>query len=173
MPGDGLHWTDGKSLWGPHLTMGVLNESLPTSRINDMATRIVATWYKLGQHDTKRWPPRPPEGDGGPNFSSWTNDEIGLLYPGSGDKASGVVNKFVDVQGEGKDSHGLLARRIAAEGTVLVKNEEGVLPFDTESWLGESGDGEKTRVRVAVIGEDAVAFDDPNACPDRGCNKGT
>lgn len=173
MPGDGLHWIDGKSLWGPHLTLGVLNESLPLPRLNDMATRIVATWYKLHQDDKDHWPPGPPEGDGGPNFSSWTDNKIGLLHPGSDDKTTGVVNKFIDVQGKGEKAHGLLVRRIAADGTVLVKNEDGVLPLDIESWLGKSRGNQSVPLKVAVIGEDAVATEDPNACPDRACNKGT
>ena len=172
MPGDGLRWAGGKSLWGPHLTKAVLNTSIPLTRLDDMVTRIVATWYKLRQDDSDRWPPRPPEGDGGPNFSSFTDDEYGLLYPGSGDNASAVVNRFIDVQGEGKESHGLLVRQIAAEGTVLVKNEEGVLPLEAESWLGKGG-GTGDKIRVAVIGEDAIASKDPNSCPDRGCNEGT
>ncbi|KAI9786306.1 MAG: hypothetical protein M1816_008047 [Peltula sp. TS41687] len=173
MPGDGLRWQGGEALWGPHLTMGVLNESLPLSRLNDMVTRIVATWYKLHQDDKDRWPPAPPEGDGGPNFSSFTDEKVGLLHPGSDDKSTGVVNKFIDVQGKGEEAHGLLVRRIAAEGTVLVKNEGGVLPLDVERWLGEGGEKQSVPLKVAVIGEDAKAAEDPNACPDRACNKGT
>ncbi|WP_305777727.1 glycoside hydrolase family 3 N-terminal domain-containing protein, partial [Mucilaginibacter sp. L196] len=41
MPGDGLRWQDGKSLWGEHLTTAVLNGSVPIERIDDMATRIM------------------------------------------------------------------------------------------------------------------------------------
>lgn len=71
MPGDGLHWLDGKSLWGNQLTLAVLNGSLPVSRLNDMVTRVVATWYQLGQD---KWE------DHRPNFSSWTNEEYGVLH---------------------------------------------------------------------------------------------
>lgn len=67
MPGDGLRWTDGESLWGSQLTRAVLNSSVPMERLNDMVTRIVAAWYHLKQ-DT--WERPPPEGEGGPNFSS-------------------------------------------------------------------------------------------------------
>ncbi|KAK5069060.1 hypothetical protein LTR16_009626 [Cryomyces antarcticus] len=104
MPGDGLKWTDGKSLWGAQLTKAVLNSSLPMERLNDMTTRIVAAWYQLGQDNRTVW-------DGGPNFSSWTNDEVGLLHPGSDDKSTGIVNKFVNPQ-EGHDS---IVRDVAAE----------------------------------------------------------
>ncbi len=173
MPGDGLRWQDGKSLWGPHLSKAVLNGSVPVSRLNDMVTRVVATWYKLGQDDEQKWPLPRPDGDAGPNFSSWTNDKEGLLYPGSGDNATGIVNKFVDVQGKGNESHGILATRIAAEGTVLVKNEDGILPLDVRRLRGGETPGESSRLKVAVIGEDAGAEHDPNGCPDRGCNMGT
>lgn len=54
MPGDGLKWTDGKSLWGSELTKSVLNGSLPLTRLDDMVTRVVATWYQLGQDDKVR-----------------------------------------------------------------------------------------------------------------------
>ena len=167
MPGDGLKWAKGDSLWGPQLTKAVLNTSIPLSRINDMATRIVAAWYQLGQDNTTRWPAPPPAGDGGPNFSSWTKDREGLLHPGSDDKSIGIVNKFVDAQGQGDDSHSKLARIIAAEGTVLVKNVGRTLPLSRES--GEKG----KKIRVAVFGEDAGSGRGPNACPDRGCNQGT
>ncbi|KAI9887887.1 MAG: hypothetical protein M1823_000275 [Watsoniomyces obsoletus] len=173
MPGDGLRWQDGNALWGPQLSTAILNGSVPVSRLNDMVTRIVATWYKFGQDDAEKWPPVKPDGDGGPNFSSWTNEKEGLLYPGSGDNATGVVNKFVDVQGEGNESHGILARRIAAEGTVLVKNEENILPLDVRRLRGGETLGESSRLKIAVIGEDAGAEHDPNGCPDRGCNLGT
>lgn len=58
---------------------------------------------------------------GGPNFSSWTKDKIGHIHEGNDDKTTAEVNKFVDVQGTGKDFHGIVAQNIAAEGTVLVK----------------------------------------------------
>ncbi|KAI9823432.1 MAG: hypothetical protein M1832_002443 [Thelocarpon impressellum] len=167
MPGDGLTWAQGKSLWGPQLTRAVLNTSLPVSRLDDMATRIVAAWYQLGQDNSTRWPSPPPDGDGGPNFSSWTKDRVGLLHPGSDDKAEGVVNKFVDAQGRGEESHGKLARRIAAEGTVLVKNVDSTLP------LSRDGAAEDRKMRIGVFGEDASEGKGPNRCADRGCNQGT
>ena len=33
MPGDGLLWQDGKSLWGTELTKAVLNSSVPMDRL--------------------------------------------------------------------------------------------------------------------------------------------
>ena len=173
MPGDGLRWANGDSLWGSQLTKAALNSSLPMLRLNDMVTRIVASWYKLGQDNTSKWPAPPPKGDGGPSFSSWTNDRIGLLHPGSDDKAEGVVNQFIDVQGTGNASHGALVRRIAAEGTVLVKNDGGVLPLSKTGWSNNTAHFTGSKMRVAVFGEDATSGKGKNACADRGCNQGT
>ncbi|TKA78001.1 hypothetical protein B0A55_03842 [Friedmanniomyces simplex] len=173
MPGDGLGWQDGKSLWGSELTKAVLNASVPVERLNDMALRIVATWYQLGQDDDRRWPNRTM--GGGPNFSSWTNDEVGNLYPESPDSEdTGVVNKYVPVRQtvEG-GNHDELARRIAREGIVLVKNEGGILPIP-RSAEGLATKAKNGKLRIGIFGEDA--FPNPkgdNTCPDRGCNEGT
>ena len=174
MPGDGLYWLDGDSLFGPHLTRSVLNGSLPIERLDDMATRIVAAWYQLGQDDKARYPNLPPEGDGRPNFSSWTNDKIGKIHEGSDDPTTAVVNQFIDVQGQGKDFHGHLAQQIAAEGTVLAKNEEGILPLEVKGWTDQYQPHGAGKYKVGVFGEDAASNPKgPNDCPDRGCNVGT
>ncbi|KAF2005232.1 glycoside hydrolase family 3 protein [Amniculicola lignicola CBS 123094] len=174
MPGDGLKWADGKSLWGTQLTKAVLNGSVPVDRVDDMVTRIVASWYQLGQDDTEKWPLQPPDGDGGPNFSSWTDEEIGLLHPGSNDKTKGVVNKFINVQGEGDDAHGKIVRKVAAEGTVLLKNDDGLLPLDRKGWKESEKAGKDMKYRVGIFGEDSrISRDGVNACTDQGCNDGT
>ena len=165
MPGDGLHWADGTSLWGSELTLAILNGSLPMSRLNDMTLRIVAAYYQLNQDNESRYPSLAE----GPNFSSWTNDKTGLLYFGSGEGPTGIVNKFVNVQGDGEDAHGNLVRKIAAEGTVLVKNEWGALPISKDGF----GIFSKKKYKVAIIGEDATEGQGKNACKDRGCNQGT
>ena len=162
MPGDGLRWMDGNSLFGPELTKAVLNGSVPMDRLDDMATRIVAAWYQVGQDS---WEKPAPEGKGGPNFSSWTDAKVGKIHHAAKNSdETAVVNQFVDVQG----THSLLARQIAAEGTVLVKNED-VLP------LSRNGTAPATtqKYRVCIIGEDAGPGKGPNACADRGCNQGT
>lgn len=173
MPGDGLKWQDGKSLWGQELTKAVLNESVPMDRLNDMVTRIVAAWYQLGQDDIARWPNA--TNGGGPNFSSWTDDMIGELHPGSpNSKEMGIVNRFVPVRHTAEGgNHDEVVRKIAREGIVLVKNENETLP------LSRTATGAKTRAedgifRVGLFGEDG--FRNPkgiNACADRGCNEGT
>ncbi|KAI1500040.1 glycoside hydrolase family 3 protein [Biscogniauxia marginata] len=164
MPGDGLFWEDGTSLWGPELTRSILNGSVPLDRLNDMVTRIVAAWYQLGQDDEDKFDRK------GPNFSSWTDEENGVFAPGSPSPQETVkVNSFVNAMG----NHSSLARQIAVEGTVLLKNEE-MLPISRN---GSTSSGSKHQrdglVQVAIFGEDSGPGKGPNYCPDRGCNQGT
>lgn len=157
MPGDGLRWANGLSLWGSELTRAVLNTSVPIERLNDMVTRIVASWYHFGQ-DT--WDRPSPDGEGGPNFSSWTDDPVGYLHRGSNDDVYNIVNRYVDA-GAG---HGEVARQVATEGIVLVKNEQQTLPLSRNPPIP---------YRVGIYGDDAGPANGPNACVDRGCNQGT
>ena len=154
MPGDGLRWEDGKSLFGHLLTSAVLNGSIPMERLNDMAARVVAAWYQLGQDDREVFP------EDGPNFSSWTDEKIGRIHQGSGDPETGVVNKFVKAQG----NHNITAHQVAAEGTVLVKNVDKILPLSRKP---------EKKLRIGIYGEDAGPGKGPNACEDRACNQGT
>ena len=39
----------GGTFWGSNLTASINNGSLPESRLDDMATRIIAAWYQMGQ----------------------------------------------------------------------------------------------------------------------------
>ncbi|KAI1246661.1 hypothetical protein MGN70_013562 [Eutypa lata] len=163
MPGDGLFWADGMSLWGPELTRSVLNGSVPVDRLNDMTTRIVAAWYQLGQDDETKFDRK------GPNFSSWTYDEEGLIAPGSPtDQQKVKVNQFVDAMG----NHSSIARQIAVEGTVLLKNE-GLLPITREGQTGVSKKEREGTLQIAIFGEDAGPGNGPNYCKDAGCNQGT
>ncbi|KAJ5822619.1 Glycoside hydrolase superfamily [Penicillium robsamsonii] len=165
MPGDGLSWANGIPVWGSELTRAALNTSVPMERLNDMVTRIVAAWYHFGQD---LWELPAPEGDGGPNFSSWTKERVGNLHEGSPDNhTTGVVNKFVDAQGTGDHAHSIVARQIAAEGTVLLKNINNTLPLSRENSTRNG------KHRVGVYGEDAGSGKGPNSCADRGCNQGT
>jgi hypothetical protein len=140
-----------------------LNGSVPMERIDDMVTRIVATWYQVGQD---KWP------EGGPNFSSWTYEEVGKIHEGSpSDKTTGVVNKYVSVPG----NHHTIALNIAAEGTVLVKNEGNILPLNRKGWKEhEIASQGQTKFRVGIFGEDArLSRNGINSCEDQSCNDGT
>ncbi|KAI5867291.1 glycoside hydrolase family 3 protein [Durotheca rogersii] len=149
MPGDTIGNAiplTGHSHWMYELTRSVLNGSVPVDRLNDMATRIVATWYQFGQD--KDFPP--------PNFSTNTADREGPLYPGALFSPSGVVNEYVNVQGD----HKVVAKQVAQEAITLLKNDGGFLPLSTSTPL-------------FVFGTDAQA--DPrgiNSCVDKSCNRG-
>ncbi|KAK4637863.1 putative beta-glucosidase E [Fulvia fulva] len=177
MPGDGLRWQDGETLWGGQLTKAVLNGSVPVDRLDDAVLRIVAAWYQLGQDDAQAWPRYTLSSSA--TFSSWTNEEEGKLHPGSPDnEETGIVNKFVPVrQTKQGGDHNELARRIAAEGIVMVKNDENVLPITTSGGNVKStrqGKVSGEKIQIGIFGEDAFANPrGANACEDRGCNEYT
>ncbi|CAN8097105.1 unnamed protein product [Discula destructiva] len=144
MPGD-VAFNTGTSFWGSNLTIAVLNGTMPLYRLDDMAMRIMAAFFKVGL--TLDEP--------APNFSSWTKDTFSYVHAYA-EEGYQQVNQHIDVRGE----HASLIREIAAKGTVLLKNT-GVLPLNKPRFL-------------AVIGEDAGPnVDGPNGCANRGCNNGT
>ncbi|KAE8147311.1 putative beta-glucosidase F [Aspergillus avenaceus] len=146
MPGDGAIPLFGTSYWAWELSRSILNGTIPVERLNDMVTRIVATWYKMGQDQD--YPT--------PNFSGNTLDETGPLYPGALISPTGVVNQYVDVQG----NHSITARAIARDGITLLKNDGNILPLRKNDSL-------------KVFGSDAGPNPDGlNTCGDQGCNKG-
>ncbi|KAH7236732.1 glycosyl hydrolase family 3 N terminal domain-containing protein [Fusarium redolens] len=148
MPGDPIIPLFGRSLWMYELTRSALNGSVPMSRLNDMATRIVATWYQFEQD--KDFP--------SVNFDTNTYDRVGPLYPAAWPNSpSGVVNQYVQVQ----DDHDEIARQIAQDAITLLKNDDKLLPLSTKSPLKVFGTGAQTNP------------DGANACVDRSCNKGT
>ncbi|KAM7204363.1 Glycoside hydrolase superfamily [Rhypophila sp. PSN 637] len=147
MPGDTMVPLFGFSYWKYDLSRSVLNGSVPLDRLNDMATRIVAAWYQMGQD--KNYPR--------PNFSSNTKNREDLLYPAAIASPRGQVNWFVNVQAD----HYKIARQVAQDAITLLKNDDNILP------LSPSGS-------FKVFGTDAaVNPDGPNACMNRACNKGT
>lgn len=144
MPGD-TEFNTGLSFWGTNLTLAVLNGTVPEYRIDDMAMRIMAAYFKVGKNFDEE----------DVNFSFWTLDTYGPLN-WAANKNFQQINGHVDVRGD----HANLIREIAAKGTVILKNE-GALPL------------KKPRF-VAVIGEDAGPnIQGPNSCDNRGCDDGT
>lgn len=127
MPGD--DFSGGGIYWGPNLTAAIVAGEVPQSRLDDMVTRILASWYLLGQDQD--YPPT--------LFSSWNGGTGGP-----------------DVQADHKN----VARAVARDGTILLKNENATLPL-------------KAPASLAIIGQDAIVNPaGPNACEDRACNTG-
>ncbi|KAI1876458.1 hypothetical protein JX265_003984 [Neoarthrinium moseri] len=147
MPGDTMiPIIFGTSYWMYELTRSALNGSVPMDRINDMATRIVATWYKMGQD--KDYPR--------PNFSSNTRDREGPCYPSALISPTCVVNQYVNVQAD----HKVVAKQVAQEAITLLKNNGSFLPISTSAHL-------------SVFGTDAQADSQGiNSCTDKSCNRG-
>lgn len=144
MPGD-TEFNTGLSYWGTNLTLAVLNGTVPAYRVDDMAMRIMAAFFKVSKN-IKLDPI---------NFSFWTLDTYGPIH-WAAKKDYQQINFHVDVRAD----HGNLIREIGAKGTVLLKNT-GSLPLNKPNF-------------VAVIGEDAGPNPNgPNSCSDRGCDSGT
>lgn len=104
---------DGQSFWGANFTEAFRNGSVPISRLDDMATRIIAAWYKLGQDS----PDYPAPGIGMPYNLSTPHSIVDARDPAS---RSTVY--------EG-----------AIEGHVLVKNEKNALPLKDPKLLAVFG----------------------------------
>jgi hypothetical protein len=148
MPGDTQIPLFGNSYWMYELTRATLNGSVPMERLNDMATRVVATWYQMGQDQD--FPKT--------NFDTNSDDAYGPLYPAAWpDSPTGLVNEFVQVQAD----HHLVARQVAQDAITLLKNEDSLLPLSPNQPLKVFGTAAQTNP------------DGPNACADRNCNRGT
>lgn len=136
----------GVSFWGPNLTTAVLNGSVPEWRLDDMATRVMASYFYLGQD--KDFPEL--------NFAQGNLNTYGYLYPHAMVDST-QINQHVDVRA----NHASLIRTVGAESTVVLKNVNGTLPL-------------KSAKEIGIFGEDAgPSRYGPNGCSDRGCNNGT
>lgn len=102
MPGD-ITFGSGTSYFGSNLTAFVNNGTISSSRVDDMATRIIAAWYLLGQ-DASSYPR--------PNFNAFLPDDE-------------ATNDRVDVQ----DDHHDVVKMIGTASIVLLKNKRGALPL--------------------------------------------
>ncbi|KAI1410715.1 glycoside hydrolase family 3 protein [Hypoxylon sp. FL1857] len=98
--------------WGSNLTQAVHNGSVPESRLDDMATRIIAGWYKLGQDQGF-----PAIGVGMPYDLSQPHQRVIAKSPSS---------KEILIQG-------------AIESHVLVKNTNNALPLKSPKLISLFG----------------------------------
>ncbi|OJJ52197.1 hypothetical protein ASPSYDRAFT_1170419 [Aspergillus sydowii CBS 593.65] len=98
--------------WGSNLTDAIANGTMNATRLDDMATRILASWYMLGQ-DTSF----PAPGIGMPYNVNAPHNRIDATFPGA------------------KET--LL--KSAAEGQVLVKNSRDSLPLKSPRMVSVFG----------------------------------
>lgn len=115
------------SYFGGNITSGVNNGTIDEERLDDMITRIMTPYYAL--HQDEDFPTVDPSIARLNTFSlpsTWLR-EWNLTGPERRDV---------------RDNHGELIRKIAAEATVLLKNEKDALPL-------------KAPKTIAVFGNDA------------------
>ncbi|KAJ7138264.1 glycoside hydrolase family 3 protein [Mycena epipterygia] len=116
------------------LESDVNSGTVPPARLNQMVTRILAAWYRLGQDS----------GYPAVNFDAQHSD------------GSGSLNLNVSVRSA---AHTALAREIAADSIVLLKNTAGTLPLSAAAVKS-----------AAIIGMDALLPNlncgDSNECDD-------
>lgn len=93
----------GATHWGDNLATAVRNSSVPESRLTDMALRVIASWYRLGQDKDFPTP--------------------GIGMPANVAKAHQII--------DGRNSSAKPALMEGAiEGHVLVKNANNALPLN-------------------------------------------
>ncbi|KAH7013836.1 putative beta-glucosidase M [Ilyonectria destructans] len=97
--------------WGKNLTHGINNGTMESSRLDDMVTRLMTTWYYLDQEELFHEP-----GAGLPSSLTEPHKRI-----------SALSNKFKDTLFQS-----------AIEGHVLVKNDNA-LPLKSPKYLGVFG----------------------------------
>ncbi|KAI9466578.1 beta-glucosidase [Lactarius psammicola] len=102
MPGD-ITQDSGTSYFGASLLADVKNGNIHEEHVGNMALRVVASWYFLGQ-DSPSYPKT--------NFNSHQPFDD-------------ATNEYVDVQAD----HDTLVRQIDAASAILLKNVNGALPL--------------------------------------------
>ena len=102
MPGD-ITPGSGISYFGASLATAVTKGAITEQQLDDMATRILASWYSLEQNSSSY--PKP-------NFDSFKPFDT-------------ATNQYVDVQAD----HDILVRQIDAASAILLKNVNGTLPL--------------------------------------------
>ncbi|PHH67458.1 hypothetical protein CDD81_72 [Ophiocordyceps australis] len=102
----------GDLFWGKKLVQAVNNGSIPESRINDMATRIITTWYQF-------------------------NQDASFPTPGLG-MPKDLTQPHRAIDGRDPSARGILLQS-AVEGHVLVKNTQNALPLKQPRMLSLFG----------------------------------
>lgn len=115
MPGDEF-FASFSSYFGSNLVNAVKNGDVPQARLDDMATRILAGWFLLGQDS----------GYPAVNFNSW------LSFLGS----------HVNVQAD----HASLIRTIGGASAVLLKNSNNALPLSAPKTMAIVGTGARSAI---------------------------
>lgn len=116
----------------PQTLLTILRNQVAQSRLDDIALRILAGWYFLGQENSY------------PTITGWSS-------------WSTATSGAPSVSG----THNTVARAIARDGIVLLKNNNNALPLKKPSSL-------------AVVGYDAILNPQgANACVDQDCDTGT
>ncbi|RDX56051.1 beta-glucosidase [Lentinus brumalis] len=110
MPGD-TAINSGQTYFGQNLVNAVQSGQVSQARIDDLATRILAAWYLLGQDS----------GFPAVNFNSWSTSQ----------------GQHINVQADHKN----VIRTIGAASTVLLKNEGGALPLHALKTIAVIGNG--------------------------------
>lgn len=107
----------GSNLYNSGLLSSILNGTVPVSRLDDMATRVMAAYYKVGLDKARKQ-------RGKPNFHSTTAKTFDYLYPEA--KKGPIVqqNYHVDVQTPMSAS---AAYGTAQEAIILLKNVNNTL----------------------------------------------
>lgn len=120
----GTDWGGGARYWGENLTKAVNDGRVPKARVDDMVTRLLASWYKVEQ-------------DKG--------------FPAQVDLARLATSS----------AHSANVRATARDGTILLKNQDGILPFVNPTGI------------IGVVGSASVSGDHANnVCVDKGCSDG-
>ncbi|KAI9434686.1 glycoside hydrolase family 3 protein [Lactarius indigo] len=102
MPGDITPFS-GTTHFGANLTAYVQDGTIPEARVDDMATRILAGWYLLGQ-----------------DSASYPHTNFNAFHP-----LDEAANEHIDVQ----DDHDKVVREVGTASSVLLKNVNGALPL--------------------------------------------
>lgn len=108
MPGD-ITFGSGTTYFGNNLVQAVNNGQVPSSRVDDMAIRILTPWYLLGQDS----------GFPAVNFNAFNAGQ----------------DKGVNVEAD----HYKVIRSVGAASAVLLKNTNGALPLKSSKSIALIG----------------------------------